>query len=114
MLNDADDENVGWVRERLQHDYLAPQATPVQVSAERWGSVPRTYIETLHDQTISIAAQRKMQRLSPGAMVHSLATGHSPFITRPEETAYLLLAAAEASDRPGDQGAHPSDVRMRS
>jgi hypothetical protein len=34
LLNDADDENVGWVRERLQHDYLAPKATPVQVSAE--------------------------------------------------------------------------------
>ncbi|MGH3672635.1 MAG: alpha/beta fold hydrolase [Pseudonocardiaceae bacterium] len=93
FLNDANDADVAWVIKRLQHDYLAPLGTPVQVSAQRWGSIPRTYIETLHDQAMPIAAQRKMQQLSPGATVHSLATGHSPLITRPDETADLLLTA---------------------
>jgi pimeloyl-ACP methyl ester carboxylesterase len=93
FLNDADDADVAWVTKRLQPDYLAPLGTPVQVSGQRWGSIPRTYIETLRDQAIPIAAQRKMQRLAPGATVHSLATGHSPHITRPDETADLLLTA---------------------
>lgn len=106
FLDDGDDEDVAWVAECLQHDYLAPTATPVQISDERWGSIPRTYIETLYDQVFPIAAQRKMQRLLPGAMVHSLATGHSPFITRADETADLLLAAAEESDRPEDHSVY--------
>jgi pimeloyl-ACP methyl ester carboxylesterase len=96
FLNDGNDADVSWVTQRLQHDYLAPLGTPVQVSAERWGSIPRTYIETLHDQAMPIVAQRKMQRLSPGATVHSLDTGHSPHITRPDETADLLLTATKS------------------
>lgn len=59
FLNDADDADVAWVSKRLQPDYLAPLGTPVQVSAERWGSIPRTYIETFHDQDFPIAAQRR-------------------------------------------------------
>lgn len=100
FLNDADNADVAWVTERLQRDYLAPLSTPVQVSGERWGSIPRTYIETLHDQSIPIAAQRRMQQLSPGATVHSLATGHSPLITRPDDTAELLLTATTTSGQP--------------
>jgi hypothetical protein len=96
FLNDANDADVAWMTKRLQRDYLAPLGTPVQVSAERWGSIPRTYIETLHDQAMPIVAQRKMQRSSPGATVHSLATGHSPLITRPDETADLLLTATKS------------------
>ncbi|MGH3494729.1 MAG: alpha/beta fold hydrolase [Mycobacterium sp.] len=93
FLNDADDADVAWVTKRLQRDYLGPLSSPVQVTAQRWGSIPRTYIEALYDRAISLAEQRRMQRLSPGATVHSLATGHSPFITRPDDTADLLLRA---------------------
>jgi len=96
FLNDGNDADVAWVTKRLQHDYLAPLSTPVQVSAECWGSIPRTYMETLHDQAMPIAAQRTMQRLLPGATVRSLATGHSPQITRPDETADLLLTVTKS------------------
>ncbi len=109
FLNDADDVDVAWVSERLQNNFIAPNATPVQVSDERWGSIRRTYIETLYDQTIPLAAQRKMQELSPGATVHSVATGHSPLITSPDETAYLLLTAADrASERNDDDLSQPA------
>ena len=92
FVNDGTDADVEYVHEHAHADFLAPSATPISISDAKFGPVARTYIETLQDQTVPLAAQRKMNELTPGADVHSLDTGHSPFLTRPRELADLLLA----------------------
>ncbi len=79
--------------ERLQAEPAGPLSTPMKLSPERWGSVPRTYIECLQDRTITIATQRKMQELSPGTRTVTLDADHSPMFCMPEALADALEAA---------------------
>lgn len=80
--------------------------TPVPVSAARWGRISRSYVRLADDLALPPATQDLMiaeaDRLTPGNpfRVHSLPGGHSPFVTRPDELATALVAAAlHRSDR---------------
>lgn len=57
---------------------------PPQLSAERYGRVPRIYIEATADRSIDIYLQRRMQQLSPGAGLISLDCGHVPQLAQPQ------------------------------
>jgi hypothetical protein len=59
---------------------------------ERFGRVPRAYIETTRDRTISLAAQRAMQAALPCAPVFTLDTDHSAFLSQPEALARILIS----------------------
>ena len=73
---------------------LSPQperarAASPRWTAERFGRVPRLYIEALEDRSVVPAAQRRMQALVPGARVVSLRSDHAPQLSAPAE---LLVA----------------------
>lgn len=72
-----------------------PRSTPLALSSERFGSLPRTYIECTEDRTIPLSSQRRMQQLVPGADVVTLWADHSPYLSRPRALAAALIAAAE-------------------
>lgn len=73
---------------------LGPAVTPVELTAARFGSVPRYYVECLHDRTISLEVQRRMHRAAGMTGVVSLQSGHSPFLSMPGELATRLAALA--------------------
>ncbi|HVA29960.1 MAG TPA: alpha/beta fold hydrolase [Gaiellaceae bacterium] len=75
---------------------LAAIAAPVAISEERAGVIPRVYIECLRDRAIGIAKQREMWAARPCGQVFTLDTDHSPQLSKPQETAELLLAVAAA------------------
>jgi len=79
---------------RLVTEPHGPRSTPLHLTKERFGSLPRTYIECSEDRTIPRSSQRTMQRLVPGAEVEVLYADHSPFLSRPEALATMLLNAA--------------------
>jgi pimeloyl-ACP methyl ester carboxylesterase len=66
--------------------------SPLRVSAARFGTVPRDYIECARDQVISLAAQRRMQAAWPVQRVTTLKAGHSPFLSGPGILADALAA----------------------
>ncbi len=72
-----------------------PRSTRLVLSSERFGSLPRTYIECTEDRTIPLSSQRRMQQLVPGADVVTLWADHSPYLSRPQALAAALIAAAE-------------------
>jgi len=76
---------------RLTPEPLKPLVTPLKVSAQRFGSVPRTYIECLQDRTVTLDAQRRMQADLPCDTVLTLDSDHSPFLSHPQELAQSLL-----------------------
>jgi pimeloyl-ACP methyl ester carboxylesterase len=79
---------------RLLAEPDIPRATPLRLSEARYGSVPRHYIECLHDRTIPLADQRRMQEMSPCASVTALEADHSPFLSAPAALADALLTIA--------------------
>ena len=84
--------------DRLMAEPDQPRLTELNLSATRYGSVPRHYIECLHDKTIPISDQRMMQDLQPCLSVTSLEADHSPFLSRPRELADALLKIAAEID----------------
>ena len=77
---------------RHQPEPLAPFQDRVALTAQRFGQVPKCYIETLHDVGISTNLQRQMLAAN-GAVAHlaALDCGHSPFFARPAELAAMLI-----------------------
>jgi len=79
---------------RLVAEPAGPNAAPPRVTAERWGRVPRLYIQCLQDQAIPIANQRRMVELAPGTTTVTLDTDHSPFYSAPQALADALCDIA--------------------
>lgn len=81
--------------ERLRPQPLAISTTPVTLTEERFGSVPRWYIECIFDNALKIDLQRKMVKLTPCKVI-TMECGHSPFYSNPEELVEHLEAIARA------------------
>jgi pimeloyl-ACP methyl ester carboxylesterase len=79
---------------RLDPQPLPPLATPVQTTAEGWGSIERHYISCTDDQAIRLPLQRRMIEASPCATVTELDADHSPFLSAREGLTRALLAVA--------------------
>lgn len=81
---------------RLVSEPLAALTTPLKISAERFGSVPRAYVEATYDRAISLDMQREMQAALPCKLVITLESDHSPFYSAVPELAEALLKLARA------------------
>lgn len=75
---------------------LESALTPLQLTEENYGSVPRIYIECLRDKAVSLPMQRKMYSEMPCEKIYSMDTSHSPFFSRPAELTGILLEIADA------------------
>ncbi|MER0443958.1 alpha/beta hydrolase [Streptomyces sp. Edi4] len=76
---------------------LAIPSTPVIVTPDRWGRIPRTFLRCADDRALPAAVQDLMiaeaDRAMPGDSftVRTLPGSHSPFAARPHELAAALL-----------------------
>lgn len=97
----ADEDRLEAVR-RLLVDPFKPSRTPLRLSGERFGRVPRYYIECTEDRVIPLAEQRLMQEALPVEAVETLHCDHSPFLSDRDALVRALLrieARATASGR---------------
>ena len=78
---------------RLCPEAHAPSATPSGVSWERWGRVPRAYVECSDDRAVPLERQRAMQALAPCDPVFTLDADHSPFFSATGPLSDAILAA---------------------
>ncbi len=81
--------------ERLRPQPIAISTTPVTLTEERFGSVPRWYIECTHDNAVRIGRQRAMVKTLPCKVI-TMECGHSPFYSNPEELAEHLEIIARS------------------
>lgn len=89
---DCAPEDLAYTFPRLRPEPLFSLNTPIRVTAERFGRVPRTYIECLQDRAITIECQRRMQAVWPCRRILTLDTAHSPFMSVPQALTDALLA----------------------
>ena len=69
---------------------LLPMVTPISVTEENFGSVPRYYITTTEDNTIPSDMQTYMYTVTPCEAVFTIHSDHSPFFSRPRELSSIL------------------------
>jgi pimeloyl-ACP methyl ester carboxylesterase len=84
---------------RLVTEPTSPRTAKMELSDDRYGSVPRHYIECLSDLTIPIADQRRMQAMLPCASVTALEADHSPFLSAPDKLADALIEIAKGASK---------------
>lgn len=87
---------------------------PLRLSKERYGRVPKVYIECLQDRAVTLPLQRRMHGESPCDRVFSLDTSHSPFFSQPEKLVITLIDALEVFEAAGNMRAPQSVVRAPS
>jgi pimeloyl-ACP methyl ester carboxylesterase len=101
FAGDTSDEEWGAMSHFLTpDDPISPFATPINTTVERWGRIPRAYIQCTEDYAIRPRTQQKYIELADTFVPHNktevatLTTSHSPFISKPAELAAVLLKLA--------------------
>ena len=88
---DCPPADVAFAAAHVGPEPIAVMFQSVQVTAERFGGVPRAFIRCTRDVVLPLFIQDQMIAASPCDVVLDLPTGHSPFIAAPERLAQMLL-----------------------
>ena len=91
FYHDCAPEDAEAASARLTPQAEGGRAISPHLTSERFGTVPRLYVEALHDRSVVLAAQRRMQAMVPGAWVVSLNSGHAPQLAMPEKLAACVI-----------------------
>ncbi|MEQ1676444.1 MAG: alpha/beta fold hydrolase [Chitinophagaceae bacterium] len=90
LYHDCDDDIIQLANVLLSHETAESATTPLQLTEENYGRVPRYYIECLQDKAITPFLQQKMYTEMPCKKVYRMDTSHSPFFSRPQELVDIL------------------------
>lgn len=94
LYHDCEPHITALAKVLLSHEPVESGITPLRLSEENYGRVPRYYIECLQDRAVTPFIQRKMYTETPCRKVYRMDTSHSPFFSRPDELVNLLLDIA--------------------
>lgn len=94
LYHDCDADITQMAKMILSHEPVATGITPLQLSNENFGAVPRYYIECTDDRAVTPFIQQKMYTETPCKKVYKMNTSHSPFFSRPQELCELFTAIA--------------------
>ena len=91
FLHDCPASDAAAAAARLTPQGEGGRAVTTPATAERYGRIPRLYVEALHDRSVILPVQRAMQARAPGASVVSLPTGHAPQFSAPDRLAEAII-----------------------
>lgn len=75
---------------------LGPMMEKLSLSAEKYGTGRRFYVQTLDDNALSPDAQEKLVRENPPEGVLKIkGSDHSPFFSKPQSLHKILLEIAQ-------------------
>lgn len=94
LYADCDNDITELAKVLLGHEPFESGVTPLQLSEECFGAVPRYYIECTEDRAVTPFIQRKMYTETPCRKVYRMNTSHSPFFSRPEELSAIFCEIA--------------------
>jgi pimeloyl-ACP methyl ester carboxylesterase len=92
FYGDCSDEDITLAGMLLMPTARLPSATPVVLTDQRFGRVPRVFIECVLDNAIPLPLQRQMCANTPCQKIISMNTSHSPFLSAPEELVSHLIS----------------------
>lgn len=92
FFHDCEPADAAAATARLTPEILRGKGSGAEPLPE--ADVPRHYVECLDDRALDPAKQRRMYTDTPVESVHSIHSGHSPFLSRPAELAEILTRIA--------------------
>ena len=102
FYDDCSPEDAAQAVARLVAEALGPRRTPTVITHDRFGGVPRVYIETTRDKALPSSLQKQMHAALPCSKVSTLESGHSPFLSMPKALADELDLLASQDWERGD------------
>ena len=94
LYHDCDDDITEIAKCILSNESVATGITPLKLTDNNYGSVPRYYIECTYDRAVTPFIQRKMYNETSCEKVYQMATSHSPFFSKPKELCSVLTEIA--------------------
>jgi pimeloyl-ACP methyl ester carboxylesterase len=94
FANDATPSDRRLIVNSLIKEPLGPQGAPVTLTAERFGTVKKYYIETLEDKCVSPYLQTQMIQRVKIQRLFKVNGGHAFYITQPDQVAKDIVQAA--------------------
>lgn len=94
LYHDCEDDIVEMAKVILSHEPVSTGITPLQLTEEKFGSIPRFYIECTEDRAVTPYIQKVMYTETPCQKVYSMAASHSPFFSRPQELSAIFCEIA--------------------
>lgn len=92
FYGECSDAEYRYALERLSPEPLKPLVTPLKLTAENFGRVPRAYIRCARDRAVTPDLQARMLAALPCDPVFALESDHSPFLSQPEALARILIS----------------------
>lgn len=86
------DSDAEWAASRLVPQPFEPFVTPVQVTRDRFGRIPKFYVQCLDDNAVPRSVQDRMIADHDCKRVVAIDTDHSPFLSRPDELVHHILS----------------------
>jgi pimeloyl-ACP methyl ester carboxylesterase len=87
---DCSEEEVVRASSLMRPEPTAAFLSPVEVTASRFGSIPRTYIRTTRDRALTPKLQNAMLASTPCPRVLDIETSHCPMMAAPDRLNALL------------------------
>lgn len=91
LYHDCGDDITELAKMLLSHEPIESGSTPLQLSEENFGKLPRFYIECTEDRAVTPFIQQKMYTETPCKKVYRMNCSHSPFFSRPAELVDIFL-----------------------
>ena len=98
LYHDCNDDITEMAKVILSHEPIESGIATLHLSEERFGSVPRDYIECTEDRAVTPFIQRKMYTETSCKKVYSMATSHSPFFSKSQELVNIFLEIASETN----------------
>ncbi len=94
LYHDCDENITQLAKLLLSHEPIESGITPLQLTNENFGKVPKYYIECTEDRAVTPFIQHKMYTDTVCDKVYCLPTSHSPFFSKPQELSNIFLEIA--------------------
>jgi pimeloyl-ACP methyl ester carboxylesterase len=87
--------DAAWLVANHRAEPVPPLATPVTLAAARFGAVPKAYVVTTEDRTLTPGFQRAMLAAAGITQVAELPTSHTPMLAAPSALAAAIASLAQ-------------------
>ncbi len=96
IYNGCSDDDVKWACSKLSVQSVSPLFETIEVTPERYGSVPKHAVLCTDDHALTPGMQEKMYTHVACGTVERLATGHAPFLAQPQALADAIAKLSDA------------------
>jgi pimeloyl-ACP methyl ester carboxylesterase len=94
FIQDGTTDEQNLLLSKFKVEPAIPFNNKVILTAANYGSIPKVYIKTLLDHTVTPNLQKRMLAATVFPTIYQMNTSHSPFMVKPDSVAILLTQIA--------------------